>query len=148
MAIYRQSSKVLLVDPLGHVLLLSGIDRTKPDMAPWWFPVGGGIGTNESPEGAAIRETFEETGLVISDPGPVVFKRQVDWSFEGAEYEQEEWYFVVQTPRFEPHAVALTDVEAATFRGHRWWSIEALRNTTEDVFPEDLADRIERHLLR
>jgi 8-oxo-dGTP pyrophosphatase MutT (NUDIX family) len=63
------------------VLLSSGIDRTKPEIPPWWFPVGGGIEANESPEEAAIRETFEETGLVISDPGDVVYKRRFDWDF-------------------------------------------------------------------
>jgi hypothetical protein len=34
MAIYRASAKVLLIDEDGQVLLLSGIDRTKPDLAP------------------------------------------------------------------------------------------------------------------
>jgi 8-oxo-dGTP pyrophosphatase MutT (NUDIX family) len=146
-AIYRSSAKVLLVDSLDRVLLLSGIDRQKPKIAPWWFPVGGGIERNESPQEAAIRETFEETGLVISNLGDVVFKRRFEWDFEGIEYDQEEWYFLVRIDHFEPRPTALTDVETATFRGFRWWSIGDLRDTTETVFPERLSDLLERHLV-
>jgi hypothetical protein len=36
----RQCSKVHLVDERDRVLLFSGIDRTKPDVPPWWFEVG------------------------------------------------------------------------------------------------------------
>jgi 8-oxo-dGTP pyrophosphatase MutT (NUDIX family) len=145
-ATYRSSAKVLLVDSLDRALLSSGIDRTKPEIAPWWFPVGGGIAANESPEEAAIRETFEETGLVISDPGEVVYKRRSDWDFEGIEYDQEEWYFVVRVDHFEPNLAALTEVERATLRGFRWWSIGDLRDTTEKVFPEGLSELLERYL--
>ncbi|MDQ1535304.1 MAG: hypothetical protein QOF28_3065, partial [Actinomycetota bacterium] len=31
-------------------------------------------------------------------------------------------------------------------RGWRWWSIEDLRSTQDDVFPEDLANQLERLL--
>jgi 8-oxo-dGTP pyrophosphatase MutT (NUDIX family) len=145
-AIYRSSAKVLLLDSLDRVLLSSGIDRTKPAIPPWWFPVGGAIEANESPEEAAIRETFEETGVVISDPGDVVYKRRFEWDFEGIEYDQEEWYFVVRVDHFEPHPAALTEVETATLRGFRWWSIGDLRDTTEKVFPEGLSELLEHHL--
>ncbi len=128
-AIERPCSKVLLVDDTGRVLLFSGIDRTKPDAPPIWFAVGGTLEPGETPREAAIRETREETGLVIVDPGPVAFSRRFSWDFEGQDYDQEEWFFLVRTPRFD-----------------RWWSIEELRATTEKVFPEDLPDELE-HLL-
>lgn len=32
----------------------------------YWSPPGGGIGKHETPEQAAVREVFEETGLVIN----------------------------------------------------------------------------------
>ena len=142
----RPSSKVLLVDESRRVLLFSGIDRTKPDVPPWWFPVGGGIEPGETPDDAAIRETREETGLVISDPGPIVFTRRFTWDFEGQQYDQEEWYFLVRTSTFEPSSREWTNTESATIRGHRWWSIDEMRATTETVFPEELPEQLERLL--
>lgn len=143
----RQCSKVLLVDEHERVLLFSGIDRTKPDVPPWWFPVGGGLETGETPVEAAVREVREETGLVIDDPGPVVFTRSFTWDFEGEVYDQEEAFFLVRVETFTPTSHEWTDMEAATLRGSRWWTRGELRSTSEQVFPEDLADRLE-HLLR
>jgi 8-oxo-dGTP pyrophosphatase MutT (NUDIX family) len=137
---------VLLVDERGRVLLFSGIDRTKPDVPAWWFPVGGAHEPDETPAEAAIRGTWEETGLAIRDPGPVVFTRKFSWDFEGEEYNQEEWFFLVLTEAFEPTPRKWTETEAATIRGTRWWSIDELRTTDEDIFPENLAEQLERLL--
>jgi 8-oxo-dGTP pyrophosphatase MutT (NUDIX family) len=142
----RQCSKVLLVDEHERVLLFSGIDRTKPDVPPWWFPVGGGLEPGETPVEAAVREVREETGLVIVDPGPVVFTRSFTWDFEGEVYDQEEAFFLVRVETFTPLSHEWTDMEAATLRGSRWWTRGELRSTNEQVFPEDLADRLERLL--
>ncbi len=70
----RVCAKVLLVDSQHRVLLFSGIDRQLPEAPPVWFAVGGALDDGESVEEAAIRETLEETGLAITDPGPPVFR--------------------------------------------------------------------------
>lgn len=57
-------------------------------------------------------------------------------------YDQEETYFVVRVPEISPDYSGWTDVEKATIVGHRWWTIDELRHTTEVIFPEDLADRL------
>ncbi len=133
----------MLVDEHNRVLLFSGIDRTRPEVPPWWFTVGGALDGDESVVQAAIRETFEETGLHVGDPGPVVFTRSFSWVFEGVEYDQHESFFFVRVKSFTPQNTAWTATEAATIRGFRWWSVGELRSTTDDVFPEDLADRLE-----
>ena len=138
----RVCAKVLLVDPHDRVLLFSGIDRHIPDNPPVWFPVGGGADEGETLEQAAVRETFEETGLRIFDPGRPVFTRRVRWVFEGVPYDQDETYFVVRVPSVSPDESGWTDVEKATIVGHRWWTIDELRRTTEVVFPGGLADRL------
>lgn len=146
MGVKRDCSKVLLVDEQERVLLLAGIDRTKPDGPPRWFPVGGALEPGETRVEAAVREVREETGLEIDDPGPVVFTRSFSWEFEGHEYDQDEAFFFVRVGQFTPLSTGWTHTEATTMRGIRWWSIEDLRSTDEEVFPEDLADELERLL--
>jgi len=141
-ALRRVCAKVLLVDPNDRVLLFSGIDRHLPDDPPVWFPVGGAADEGETLEQAAVRETFEETGLWVSEPGRAAFTRHVRWVFEGKPYDQEETYFVVRVPEVSLDDSGWTDIEKATIVGHRWWTIDELRHTTEVVFPEDLADRL------
>jgi 8-oxo-dGTP pyrophosphatase MutT (NUDIX family) len=140
----RYCAKVLLVDERQRVLLFSGIDRTKPDVPAWWFPVGGGLKPDETPSEAAVRETREETGLVIDVPGTVVFTRQFTWDFEGSDYQQEESFFLVRTSSFRPTSEAWTETEAATITDWKWWSIDELEGTDETVFPENLAEQLRR----
>ena len=146
MSTLRRSAKVLVVNDEGRVLLFSGIDRTKPDVPPWWFSVGGRVEAGETNEAAAVREVHEETGLRIADAGPVVLTRRFEWDFEGELYDQEEVYFMARVHSFEPVTTGWTETETATIRGHRWWSIEELRHTEETVYPEGLADLLERLL--
>ncbi len=145
-AIRRVCAKVLLIDPEDRVLLFSGIDRTQPDQPPVWFAVGGAVQQGETIKEAGIRETAEETGLRIGDPGPAVFSRSFHWVFEGAGYEQQETYFLVRTPHLVIAQGGWTDVEKATVVDHRWWSIEDLRRTSDIVYPEDLAALLARLL--
>ncbi|HEV3363684.1 MAG TPA: NUDIX domain-containing protein [Acidimicrobiia bacterium] len=141
--IYRRAAKVLLVDQHRRVLLFRGIDRTLPALAPWWFAAGGAVEAGEEPADAAVRELYEETGLRISDPGPVIMTRRFEWEFEGRTYDQEESYFLVRTTEFAPVTAGWSETERATMKGHKWWSIEDLRATNETVYPAALADLLE-----
>lgn len=145
-AVRRVCAKVLLIDPNDRVLLFSGIDRTLADDPPVWFLVGGAAEDDETLEAAAVRETGEETGFEIGDVGPPLLTRRFDWVFEGQAYDQEETYFLVRVPGEPPTDGRWTDVETATIIGHRWWTIEELRRTDETVYPEGLADILERFL--
>ena len=136
----RRAAKVLLVDEHHRVLLFCGIDRTRPEVAPCWFAVGGEIEPGETPASAAVRELFEETGLRIVDPGPVIMTRRFAWDFEGSAYDQEEKYFLVRTDEFEPVDEGWSRTERATLTGHRWWAVDDLQTTNEKVYPEGLAD--------
>ena len=111
-----------------------------------WFPVGGGVENGETLEQAAIREVKEETGLLISDLGPVVMTRHVDFTFEGDSYDQDETYYAVTTAPFVPDTAGWTKVEQRAMSGSRWWTVDELRATSEIVFPEGLSELVERVL--
>jgi 8-oxo-dGTP pyrophosphatase MutT (NUDIX family) len=142
----RTSAKVLLLNPDGRVLLFVGMDPAHPARPPIWFPVGGGVENGETQEHAAIREVKEETGLLISDLGPVVMTRHVDFEFELDSYDQDETYYAVTTAAFVPDTAGWTKVEQRAMSGYRWWSVDDLRATNEIVFPEGLSELVERVL--
>jgi len=135
----KRRSKVLLLDPDGRVLLFSGTDPAQPRRPPIWFPVGGRVDEGETLEEAAVREVEEETGLVVSDLGPVVMTRHVDFTFDGDSYDQHEAYFVVRTDAFVPDPKGWTETEQRVVVCSRWWSLDDLRATDETVYPEGLA---------
>jgi 8-oxo-dGTP pyrophosphatase MutT (NUDIX family) len=88
--IFRRSAKVLLVDENDRVLLCSAVDPSVRNGPQFWFAVGGGVGQSESMSEAAIREVYEETGLLIDSVGPAVLSRHASFKFEGEQYEQDE----------------------------------------------------------
>jgi 8-oxo-dGTP pyrophosphatase MutT (NUDIX family) len=145
--ISRESAKVLLVTPDLEVLLLSAVDPLQPDRPSHWFPVGGGVEDGESLESAAIREVQEETGLVVADVGEPLMTRHASFDFEGEHFEQDETYYLASVVRFELNTEGWTEVERRSVSGYRWWTLEELRTTDETVFPENLANVVERAML-
>jgi 8-oxo-dGTP pyrophosphatase MutT (NUDIX family) len=137
---------VLLLDPDGRVLLFSGVDPSEPSRPPIWFPVGGGVDQGETLEEAAVREVKEETGLLISDLGPMVMTRHVDFTFDGDSYDQYESYFAVRTDAFAPDPMGWSEVEQRVMVGSRWWSLDDLRATDATIYPERLAELLEQLL--
>jgi 8-oxo-dGTP pyrophosphatase MutT (NUDIX family) len=145
--ISRVSAKVLLVTPDLEVLLMSAVDPHDPDRPSHWFPVGGGVEDGESLASAAIREVQEETGFVLTDVGQPLMTRRASFDFEGDHYEQEETYYLASVDRFELSTEGWTEVERRSVSGYRWWTLEELRATDEMIFPENLANLVERAML-
>jgi 8-oxo-dGTP pyrophosphatase MutT (NUDIX family) len=138
----RVAARVLLVDRAERLLLFQGFDPHVPDES-FWFTAGGGLEPGEELLAGARRELYEETGLRLPPDrlvGPV-WLRRVRFSFEGVEYDSDEWFFLSSlTGAAEVDTAGFTDLENRTVRGHRWWSTDDLRATTETIYPLQLAE--------
>lgn len=85
MHIHINSTLIYLENQSGEYLMLHRVKKKNDINHDKWIGVGGGFEYGESPEECAIRETFEETGLTLTDyryRGIVTF----DWA--GAEETQ------------------------------------------------------------
>ena len=109
----------------------------------WWVPPGGALEGDETFEEAAIREAAEELAISSRSFLPL-WRGTVEFSFRGTPFRQEEHYFLL---RIAPGEVALGHEVREAHRHEgilamRWWSLEDIDTTSEQVFPEDLAQRL------
>jgi 8-oxo-dGTP pyrophosphatase MutT (NUDIX family) len=140
----RSSARVVLVDADDRVLLLRGGDPQRPGPAVWHTP-GGGIDPGETAEHAAVRELAEEVGLELTVPGPLVWTRRFEFSFDGVVYDQDEVFYFARVGSHEVDDSRQTPLERRYLSGHRWFSVAELRELEELVAPPDIADQL--HLL-
>lgn len=67
--------------------------------------------------------------------------RRVRFSFEGADYDSEEWFFLAElTGAAVVDTGGFTELENRTVRGHRWWTTQELCAATETIYPLQLAE--------
>jgi 8-oxo-dGTP pyrophosphatase MutT (NUDIX family) len=135
----RRAARVILIDDAGRVLLFRGGDPARPEAGTWWFTPGGGLDDGETAEDAARREVREETGLALSELGPVVLNRRIAFEVEGEHFDQDEVFFKVAVVAFEVDTREWTDLERRLMLEHRWWTRDELATTSETVYPQGLA---------
>lgn len=144
----RVGGRVLLVDPDGRVLLIH--ERLEFGGSHWLTP-GGGIEADEQPRDAAVREALEEVGIAVQIPAgeESVLRTRRDWSWEGVDYDQVDYFFLVRVPAATAVAPqALTPPEAQTRLGERWWTVVELLSTSETLLPADLGEVLSQVLAR
>ncbi len=142
----RRGARLLLVDGRDRVLLFRGRDPGRPQSAPYWFTVGGGLDPGESSVGAAVRELLEETGLRrrATDLAGPVWHDVAEFVFDGRSYRQRQDYFVCRVSAWQVDTSAFDEPEIRSIDRHRWWTVDELETTEEVVYPAGLADLLGR----
>jgi 8-oxo-dGTP pyrophosphatase MutT (NUDIX family) len=134
----RQAGRAILRDEAGRVLLIRFV---LPNMRFWATP-GGGVEPGETLLQAAHRELQEELGIVVALKGPVHTATGI-FEFEGELIENTDTFFHGRWSG-TPQLSGVTANESAALQEARWWTLEEMETTREDIFPRDLAAAIRR----
>lgn len=140
----QTTARVVVLDPDGRALLLGArlVDPTAPPGGVvFWYIPGGGVEEGESLRGAAVRELFEETGLVVEPAaleGPVWLGRFVA-TLDGVEYDSRDTYFVLRGVVHEVDVSGRTELEQLADEPHRWWTADEVAASAEEFAPRELA---------
>jgi 8-oxo-dGTP pyrophosphatase MutT (NUDIX family) len=139
----RTVARVVLLDPDGHTLLLAGRDPADASKGSWWEIPGGGIDPGESSESAARRELYEETGIRDAEIGPCVWTQRARFTFAGWRFDQQEHVHVAWSERIDLSTVrpgGLEAFEAMAFSGPRWWALDDLLVSDDQLLPRRLRE--------
>jgi len=135
---FRATSRVLLIDSSGAVLMFLQYGKDHA-VRPRWITPGGGVDPGESHDQAAIREVFEETGLVLESVPAAFLEEDFAPDQRWHPYQRGHWaWYDVRVERFDPARDGWTDEERADVVEWRWMTADELAAEVHDVEPESL----------
>lgn len=139
----RHAARVVLLDRAReHVFMIHASDPADRNKRAWWETPGGGIHHGEESGATAMRELYEEAGIVDAEVGPCVATQQVEFDFGGLHFDQDERVHVAWIDQMPVDArpQGLESLEAAAFMGSRWWPVDELVSAEVPVLPVRLRE--------
>jgi len=144
---HRRVSRILLFDEHDALLLLLTASPSLAKPVVRWLTPGGGVEDHESHHEGAVRELFEETGLVVDDLGNPVWTMTGESHFaDGSSQTTYTEFFVTRTNRFMPVRDNWMANEHVDISDIRWWSLADLEGTSEPFAPLNLTSIIRAQL--
>ena len=139
----RRTSRILVVAPDGAALLFMTAAPDSSRFARWITP-GGGVDPGETHDEAAVRELFEETGLVVEGLGASIHSYDFDVAWDEADHDRghAEYYVLQVDARFDPSSANWTDDEHVDVTAHRWVTADELVASGEPFEPPQLPELI------
>ena len=137
---FRDTVRVILVNPNKEVLFMAAsYPKAHKNKGLYWFPIGGGIEKNETPQEAAIREVYEETGIKDDEIelGPLIWFGESDIFMvnEDSYCRVRQRFFVATTCKTVFSLENFTEDEKYFVKGMEWFSLETIKNSDEIIYP-------------
>ncbi len=145
----RRTSRLILLDDTDRVLLFKVEDASvcrpdDPSLAIYWVTPGGSLEADESHEEAARRELWEETGITGIELRPWVALGEPVLNWAGELLRTHDRFYLTRVPTAVVTLANMSDQERTVHRDHRWWHIDDLASSGEQVVPPGLADLLAR----
>lgn len=145
----RRAGRTILLGTDNKVLLFRcnpiAVDPKNPDTEPYWITPGGALESGESPEQAARRELFEETGIDDAEfQKPHIYYAEYELIHRGVLTLFQEYFFIARTHTQLITTKHRTAYEQQDLLESRWWSLDEIKtNVDEIIYPENLVDLID-----
>lgn len=139
---HRATARVLLINEQNQVFMLKTHFDPEVGLPPRWLIPGGGIDSGEDTLTAALRELYEETGLVVvpNDLGEPVLVASGRWDWaDGKNYHTyTDTIYELKVKDFELDTSGFTQDELRDILEYRWWNLSELFASGESVAPHEL----------
>lgn len=133
---FRRAARLVVVDSRDRVLLLQHARLTGEK---FWATPGGGLEDGETFEEAVAREALEELG--VRNPHlRALCDRTADFVLVDRQVHQTERFFLLRLESFEFDDEVREVHSRESILETRWWSLPELSESSELIFPEDLAE--------
>lgn len=135
----RRSARVFLFDERGDILLIRFVAQRTDGPFVCWVTPGGEVEEGEADLAAAERELAEELGVRPPLVGPVHEESGGTYEHLGETVRNYDVFFAAQCGRDLPRLAGVTEDEIALMQEARWWTLEELKSTAENIFPVEIA---------